>query len=91
MQTTDFLLISLNSQILKIFIVRMVDIGDIADHHCLNFLSHACVFLCPLKSSDMNMLSLSSNMVTSTSLVNQFEFEFWCLNATFSNISAISW
>ena len=21
----------------------------------------------------------------------EFEFEFWCLNATFSNISAISW
>jgi hypothetical protein len=23
--------------------------------------------------------------------VNDFDFDFWCFNATFSNISAISW
>ena len=53
---------------------------------CHMFLMFFCVCICPCNSLEINKLQkiYIENMIV-------WFFDFWCFNATFNNISAISW
>jgi len=56
--------------------------------HCTNivYLTIRCKTL-----YDARCTSVGSTYVTSSAWFFLFDFDLWCFNATFSNISAISW